>query len=285
MQSSLFENTPSSRPESIGKADVAYRSASSILTPGKGFMSAYDYTLNPYSGCTFGCRYCYAAFFARSREKVDNWGHWVTVKENALVLLRKKRKGGSLCGRTIYLSSVTDPYQPIERTLEITRAILKELADYHQPRLVVQTRSPLVTRDLDVLGRFETIQVNVTVTTDDDEVRRAFEPSCPNNRVRLKAVAELVSADIPTAVTMTPLLPVRNPTAFAEMLLETGAQRFVVQPFHETKGQFVAGTREEAMRISKDLGWTDERYRQTIRTLADRLPELLEGKDGFAPTW
>ena len=89
---------------------------------------------------------------------------------------------------------MTDPYQPVERTLELTRDLLRELADHHQPRLVVQTRSPLVTRDLDLLVRFEHVQVNVTVTTDDDEVRRAFEPSCPNNRVRLKAVGEVVAA-------------------------------------------------------------------------------------------
>lgn len=286
MQPSLFDNASPEgppRPETVGRADVAYRTASSLLTPGKGFMSAYDYTLNPYSGCTFGCAYCYAAFFARSKEKVDGWGQWVTVKENALALLRKKRSRGTLRGKTIYLSSVTDPYQPIERTLELTRDLLRELADHHQPRLVIQTRSPLVTRDLDLLVEFEHVQVNVTVTTDDDEVRRAFEPSCPNNRVRLKAVGEIVAAGVPAVVTMTPLLPVRAADAFAESLLATGAERFVVQPFHATKGQFVAGTREEAVRASDALGWTDDRYRETVRVLAARLPDLREGKDGFAP--
>ena len=283
MQPSLFDSEPPPRPESVGRADVAYRTASSLLTKGAGFMSAYDYTLNPYSGCTFGCTYCYAAFFARSKEKVDGWGGWVTVKENALALLRKKRQRGTLRGKTIYLSSVTDPYQPVERTLELTRDILVELAGFHQPRLVVQTRSPLVTRDLDVLARFEHVQVNVTVTTDDDEVRRAFEPSCPNNRVRLKAVAEVVAARVPVVVTMTPLLPVRDAEAFADSLLATGAERFVVQPFHATKGKFVAETREEAVRASEALGWTDARYRETVRVLAERLPDLREGKDGFAP--
>lgn len=283
MQPSLFDDAPAPRPDAVGKAEVSYRTASSLLTPGKGFMSAYDYTLNPYSGCTFGCTYCYAAFFARSKEKVDGWGRWVTVKENALALLRKKRRGGALRGKTIYLSSVTDPYQPVERSLELTRALLQELADFHQPRLVVQTRSPLVVRDLDVLTRFDHVQVNVTVTTDDDDVRRAFEPSCPNNRVRLKAVRDLVENGVPTVVTMTPLLPVRDPDAFAEALLETGADRFVVQPFHATKGKFVAGTREEALRASDALGWTEDRYHETIRVLYSRLPGLLEGKDGFAP--
>ena len=246
MQPSLFDDAVpdrAARPESVGKADVAYRTASSLLTKGAGFMSTFDYTLNPYSGCTFGCTYCYAAFFARSKEKVDGWGRWVTVKENALALLRKKRQRGTLRGKTIYLSSVTDPYQPVERTLELTRDLLRELADHHQPKLVVQTRSPLVTRDLDVLARFEHVRVNVTVTTDDDGVRQAFEPSCPNNRVRLKAVAEVVAAGVPAAVTMTPLLPVWDPESFAESLLATGAERFVVQPFHATAGKAGWATR------------------------------------------
>lgn len=283
MQPSLFGDDLPPRPNTLGKAAVTYRTASSLLTPGAGFMSEYDYTLNPYSGCTFGCTYCYAAFFARSREKIDGWGQWVTVKENALALLRKKRKRGTLQGKTIYLSSVTDPYQPIERTAEITRSLLAELADFHQPRLVVQTRSPLVTRDLDLLSRFEHVQVNMTVTTDEDEVRRAFEPTCPTNRVRLRAIAEVAAAGIPAVVTMTPLLPVRDPETFAEALLATGVRRFVVQPFHTAKGKFVAGTRDEALRVSERFGWTDARYREVLAVLRHRLPDLREGKDGFAP--
>ncbi len=282
MQPSLFDDISPARPNMIGRAKVDYRKASSLLTPGSGFMSAYDYTLNPYSGCTFGCTYCYAAFFAHSREKIDRWGQWVTVKENTLALLRKKR-GGSLLGKTIYMSSVTDPYQPIEKTAEITRSLLVELVDFHQPRLVVQTRSPLVTRDLDLLARFKHVQVNMTVTTDEDEVRRAFEPSCPNNRVRLLAIAEVAAAGIPTVITMTPLLPVGDPEAFAEALLGTGVQRFVVQPFHTAKGKFVAGTRDEALRVCEQYGWTDDRYREVLAILRDRLPELGEGKEGFAP--
>ena len=245
-------------------------------------MAAYDFTLNPYSGCTFGCTYCYAAFFSRSKEQRDGWGQWVTVKENALALLRKKRPH-ALTGKTLYMSSVTDPYQPIEKKLELTRSLLKELVRRHQPRLVIQTRSPLATRDLDVLQQFDHVQVNMTVTTDSDEVRRAFEPTCPNNKVRLRAIREVGEAGIDVCITLTPLLPVADPSALAEQLLETGVQKFIVQPFHPTRGKFVAGTREAAQQAIEHFGWTEARYHEVLKVLQERLPDVGLGKDGFAP--
>src|SRR5689334_21535104 len=133
------------RKARIGGTSVEYRPTRSILTKASDFIDTFDYTLNPYSGCGFGCNYCYAAFFARTDELKDNWGQWVQVKENALELLVKKRRK-PLINATTYMSSVTDPYQPVEKDLGLTRAILEELLRYHQVHLVVQTRGPLVTR-------------------------------------------------------------------------------------------------------------------------------------------
>lgn len=109
----LFSDLEDDKKISIGKTEVEYKTASSILTKASGFMETYDYTLNPYSGCSFGCTYCYAAFFSRTEEKRKNWGYWIQVKENALQLLMKFRKK-SLHDKTICMSSVTDPYQPIK---------------------------------------------------------------------------------------------------------------------------------------------------------------------------
>ena len=114
---SLYGRLSVERPTRIGETAVAYIPAQEVLTKATGFMDAYDFTLNPYSGCSFGCTYCYAAFFSRDVQKRDNWGYWVTVKENAVELL-EKRKPGVLDGKLIYMSSVTDPYQPVERQLE-----------------------------------------------------------------------------------------------------------------------------------------------------------------------
>ena len=269
------------QPTRLGHADYTYRDASAILTTATGFMDGYDYTLNPYSGCAFGCSYCYAAFFNRNKQLIDDWGKWVTVKQNALALLRKKRST-SVIGKLIYCSSVTDPYQPIEKKLELTRDLLQELVQY-QPRLVIQTRAPLVTRDIDVLKRFDKVQVNMTVTTDDEDVRKAFEGFCPGNKPRLKAIAEVQAAGILSVITMTPLLPVRDPYTLAQQLLDTGVQQFIIQPFHATRGKFVAGTRDEAVRISEELGWTPERYAEVAQVLRETLPNLGEGKEGFAP--
>ena len=257
-------------------------------------MDAYDYTLNPYGGCSFGCTYCYAAFFSRDVEKRDSWGYWVVVKENAPELL-EKREPGTLDGDLMYMSSVTDPYQPVERELGLTRRLLEIMADRgDKPKLVVQTRSPDVVRDCDLFRRIEEnggrVQVNMTATTDDEDIRRTFEPFCPSNPARLRAISEVQAAGIETCITMTPLLLVSSPYAFADSLRETGVQKFIAQPFHFQRGKFLAGTRDHAFDLmAEKLGCTlesfraeyMEHYRMVFGVLRDMLPELGEGKDGF----
>ena len=283
------------RPRKVGRVAVEYGSTGEILTRATGFMDEYDFTLNPYGGCSFGCTYCYAAFFSKTASRRDTWGEWVTVKENALESLLLRRRG-ALDGKLIYMSSVTDPYQPIERSLDLTRDLLGVLADRHRPKLVVQTRSPDVVRDCDLFRRIESrggrVQVNMTVTTDDEDVRRAFEPHCPSNAVRLRAISEVQAAGVDTCITMTPLLWLSEPYTFAECLLATNVTRFIVQPFHFQRGKFVAGTRQAAVdmmaskldcdRASFRDRYTED-YERSRKALASRLPELGEGKDGFRP--
>ena len=152
-------------PNRIGPTQVTYRPARDILTKTSGFIRAYDFTLNPYSGCSFGCSYCYAAFFSRDQTQQDNWGLWVNAKQNAAQLLGDL-KPGALDGKRIYMSSVTDPYQPLEQRILLTQQILEKLAGRHRPKLVVQTRSPLVTRDIPLFQEIEQrggrVQVNMS---------------------------------------------------------------------------------------------------------------------------
>ena len=301
-QINLFESPAvglGSRPSSLGSVKISYAKAGSILTKATGFMDAYDYTLNPYSGCLFGCTYCYAAFFSRDATQRDSWGDWIIVKENAVIKLKNMRS--PLDDKRIYMSSVTDPYQPIERQLGLTRALVGILAEpHHRPKLVVQTRSPDVANDIDLFQQIQEnggrVQVNMTVTTDDEDVRRTFEPSCPNNSVRLRAIAEVQAAGIQSCITMTPLLLVSDPELFADELLDTDVQRFIIQPFHFKRGKFVANTRKEAAMLMADkleceVSYFSDAYladyRSTESIIRDRLAEegiaLGEGKEGFKP--
>ena len=298
IEDQLTDSIPSDRPSKVGLATATFSHAKEILNYASGFMDAYDFTLNPYSGCSFGCTYCYAAFFSRTPGERDNWGHWVKVKENAVELLRKEkfRKRQALDGKSIYMSTVTDPYQPIERKLRLTRGLLEVMADGHKPKLVVQTRSPDVARDIDLFKRIEEnggrVQVNMTVTTDDEDIRRTFEPFCPSNSNRLQAIGGIESAGIESCITMTPILLINDPERFANDLLATGVGKFIIQPFHFGKGKFTASTREEAIgsmarklrcEISEFRDRYEEHYRHTREVLKDRLPSLGDGKIGFKP--
>lgn len=282
MQINLFSDSEDPRPEKLGHANISYKQVGTLLNKTTGFMAGYDYSLNPYSGCAFGCSYCYAAFFARDNEKKEQWGYWVNVKENALALLKKIRHK-PITGKTVYMSSVTDPYQPIERKLGLTRDILKELLHYHQPRLVIQTRSPILTRDIDLLKQFKAIQVNMTITTDSEEVRKVFEPLCPGNKARLTAIKEVNDEGVNSCITMTPLLPVKDPDSFAKSLLQTGIRKFIIQPFHKDRGKFTAGTRDEAMKLFNAYNWTKERYQEVESIIKFYIPDIGIGKEGFAP--
>ena len=113
-------------------------------------------------------------------------------------------------------------------------------------------------------------------------VRKVFEPLCPGNRVRLQAIQQVHESGIPACITMTPLLPVEDAHAFAQTLLATGISRFIVQPFHTERGKFTAGTREEAVRITQELGWTTARYEEVVAIIKSYIPAIGEGKAGFA---
>lgn len=273
---------PHPRHQRYRRLDLEFKDCQSILTKATGFIGGFDYTLNPYSGCAYGCSYCYAAFFPRDPELRTRWGNWVSVKQNAVSKLQRMRT--PLIGKRVYMSSVTDPYQPLEREVQLVRSLLPVMADRGlEP--VVQTRGSLVVRDLDLLARFRRVCVNMTVSTDCEDVRRAFEPRCEPIAARLEAVAKVVEAGIPAVVTLTPLLPVRSPRHLAALLRATGVRRFVVQSFHPTKGNFVAGTGKAALDMTKALGWSEARYREVRSFLGTNLPEVREGQDGFDPDW
>ena len=175
--------------------------AKSILNQSKIF----DYCINPYTGCQVNCRYCYARLFMRrySGHK-EPWGEFVDAKINAPEVLKKQleraKKG------TVWVSSVCDPYQPLEAKYELTRRCLKELAKSQFP-VNIQTKSKLVLRDLNLFREIEQIEVGFTITTNDEAIAKLFEPSAAPVNERLKALERIHSSGIKTYAFIGPLLP------------------------------------------------------------------------------
>jgi DNA repair photolyase len=174
--------------------------AKAILSVSK----VHDYALNPYTGCEHACSYCYARFMKRFSGHKEPWGDFVDAKINApdLLLVEKERKKRG----TVWVSGVCDPYQPLEARYQLTRRCLELLVRSNWP-VRVQTRSPLVLRDLDVLREGEDIEVGLTVTTADDAIRKLFEPRAPAIEARLEALHELRKAGVRTYAMIAPMLP------------------------------------------------------------------------------
>jgi DNA repair photolyase len=179
------------------------------------------------------------------------------------------------------MSSVTDPYQPVERSLFLTRGILEALIP-HQPRLVVQTRGPLVARDIDLLSQFRSLRVNVSIPTDSESVRVAFEPKSPTLEKRWEAVRMLQAAGISIGMCVTPTLPLEKAAEFARKLADAKATVLVVQDFHDSGGGFGADTSANAKELAHSLNWNTDGFRAFAEQVS-RLTEVFEGEAGFFP--
>ena len=170
-----------------------------------------DFVINPYVGCSFACKYCYASFIGRYHGKeIKDWGNYVFPKINAPELLRKqivklKNKGK---GKEIFISSVTDPYQGIEAKYKLTRQCLKILADFGFEGVVsILTKSDLVARDIDIFKRMKKMLVGLTITSTDDSISRYFETFAPPVSSRLRALKTLNENGVNTYAFIGPLLP------------------------------------------------------------------------------
>ncbi|GAK11913.1 LOW QUALITY PROTEIN: radical SAM protein [Geomicrobium sp. JCM 19039] len=189
--------------------DVQHVQSKSILTRTSGFLNGYTHSLNPYTGCAYGCSFCYVRQMPIALFRTESWGEYVDVKQNANALLEKELiRAKKKEPVSIFMSSSTDPYQPIEMKAEITRALLTTLIENRPAFLFVQTRSPIVQRDIDLFKELkDQVFVSMTVETDDDEIRKQFTPNAPAIRGRLKALEKLAAAGIPTQAAVAPLLP------------------------------------------------------------------------------
>ncbi len=227
MDTKKFIQAPSHFIERLGATEITSRS---ILTPTKGFLRDFTHTINPYVGCWFNCTYCYVPNGFELRHGTWgrlNWGRWVHIKVNAPQVLEKTLAKWSIRGelenKIIYLGSVTDPYQlPWERKYQLTRKLLKIFVKYPVGFLNIQTRSPLIQRDLDILQDLNSrldgdLAACMTIPTNDDHVKRIFEPSSPALSHRRAALERIHEIGVESQASVSPLLPC-NPKELARQL-------------------------------------------------------------------
>ncbi|NMC36429.1 radical SAM protein [Candidatus Beckwithbacteria bacterium] len=210
--------------------------AKSVLTKSK--LPDCDYVVNPYTGCGFACKYCYASFMCRFVDRdIQDWGKFVYVKTNAPKLLaselgKLKQKGK---GVSIFFSSVTDPYQGVEAKHQLTRQCLEVLADFQFVGLVsILSKSDLVLRDIDVFKKLKNVEIGLTITSTDDGISRYFETNAPAASKRLQAIKSLQEAGLKTYVFVGPVLPhfVGKPQVLEHLfkrIAETGNQDVYVE--------------------------------------------------------
>ncbi|PYI55917.1 SPL family radical SAM protein [Paenibacillus flagellatus] len=268
---------------------VRHTTPGRLLNPASGYLTGYSHTLNPYAGCTFACSYCYVRRMPVALFRGEKWGEWVDVKRGAADRLRKelasaKRKGPV----TIFMSSATDPYQPAEHGERVTRSLLEAMADEPPDFLFVQTRSPLVTRDIDLLSRLAgRVRVSMTVETDLEPIRRAFSPNAPPIAGRLAALRKLARAGLPTQAAVSPVLP--SSPDFARTLADT-VDTVCVDDFFMGDGSLGKRTEQLGIRaVFEQLGleeWYDRgRYLRIADALGQYFPadRIRISRDGFLP--
>jgi DNA repair photolyase len=162
------------------------------------------------------------------------------------------------------MSSATDPYQPIETELQITRGILKIFADLppnQQPFLHIITRSPYVTRDIDLLQRLHRKIITLSFPTDDDEVRKALEPHAPSIPTRWQTLEKLAAANIPTSINFCPIIRINFPKETAQKIKTLQVKRVLWDVPHNrpnTNNGFVGTTPNNGWETLKKIGWTEE---------------------------
>ena len=275
--------------------DYSVTAATRALTPTGGFLDGFSYSLNPYVGCAFGdnggCPFCYVRALPVARVRPGPWGTWVIAKSNLLELLARElealKRSGKLDHAAVFMSSATDPYQGMERRMRLTRGALELFVRRPPRRLLLQTRSPMIERDLDLLVRLGPHAIaSITVETDDDQVRRALTPTSPSIARRLAAARRLRDAGVFVQLAVSPMMP-NHPARLAE-LADGAADRVVVDTYFDGDGS--GGRRSRALGMDELYarlgyeGWFQPgAERELMAAMRARLGEgrVLYSRKGF----
>ncbi|HYK17146.1 MAG TPA: radical SAM protein [Bryobacteraceae bacterium] len=274
-------------PDTLGGArrtlcafEVFEAPANSILSSVTGYIAqaGFTHSLTPARNCTFACSYCYVPTMRiYGGLKPGDWQHWgqyTTFKSNAAELLGKQLRSE----QRIYCSPLVDPYQPAEEDQRLMPRVLDAVIR-NPPRVFsIQTRGPLILRDLDLLlalARRTTLRVSFSVTTNRESVRKLYEPHCAPIEQRLATIRHLREAGICTFATIAPMLPC-DPEELAALVLEASNQNIISDALHvravKPRG---ATTREAALRISERhefSAWLDPDFQ---REVAERIRTVV----------
>ncbi|AEH24537.1 SPL family radical SAM protein [Pyrococcus yayanosii] len=239
-----------------------------------------EWAVNQYVGCAFACKYCYAKFLCRWRD-YGPWGTWVEVKINAAELARRRVKG------SIVMSTVSDPYQPIEARLKLTRRVLRYMDKRNE--LSILTKSPLVVRDVDLFKEFRSIEVGLTINSFEGREKRLFEPLAPVQGTRITALQRLYEEGIRTYVFVSPIIP--GITDVGAIVEET--RDFTDYYFFEVLNLWAAGREfRELLRESYPGSYSvlkdDEKFETFLKGLREEIRRLgirVEGIETHKHGW
>jgi len=302
----LAANSPTAqtRRSSPERPEYFLLSVKSILNRCDSDRVPFDWTVNPYRGCEFGCKYCYARYTHEYME-IDGseFERKIFVKKDASVLLARdiaekysyeSKASGGTKAEHIAIGTATDPYQPAEKEYGVTRACLEELAKHEGLSISVVTKSNQIVRDIDVYQRIaarSALSLNVTITTLRTRLARLLEPRAPRPDLRLTALRQLREAGLSVGVSASPLLPGINDgelEAVAEASREAGAQWFfsgVLFLMPSSAKQFLPFIREKFPKLAKQYeqwyaksSYAPEEYR---RKMSERV-RTIKAKFGFA---
>lgn len=200
----------------------------------KSNLPGLDYSLNPYNGCQHNCVYCYVPNVLRIKR--ENWGGFVNVKTNIPVVLSKelKRKKSGIVG----ISTVTDPYQPVEKKYQLTRYCLEQLLRYDFP-VCIQTKSELVLRDIDLISKFSNAEVMLSIGTINDNERKILEPYSSSVSERLNVLKQFSNIGIKTSVFFGPIYPtikIRDLPRIVDIFIEHGVTEIMIDKFNLKPG-------------------------------------------------
>jgi DNA repair photolyase len=268
--------------------------ARGILSATSGFIAeaGFSHSLTPARNCTFGCTYCYVPtlgiYGGLKPGDWTRWGQFTTVKRNAADLLRRELRAH----QTIYCSPLVDPYQPAEESAALMPRILDAVLERPPRVFAIQTRGPLILRDLDrlaALAKRTTLRVSFSLTTDREDVRRLYEPHCAPMSERLDTIERLREAGLCVHATLAPLLPC-DPERLAGIALDASSEDIIGDPLHvRAVKRHGATTREAAVRISAKhefSAWLDPQFQSEVLSRIHRVVtragrRFASGAEGF----